>query len=251
MITPSETLARPLAARVANLTDPPPVADTGVVNEGVLRSASHAMQAGHTHYTDRPGILPLREWAVNVLGERFGVELSPAEATITCGVTEARFVALKLLAKAGSYVIVPGERSDIAPAAALLGLQLAPNPDQPEAISILLLTSQDDPSATHPLLDLARQHGWWIVYEIRPGAAKTPHPAQDPALAGRTISIGEIDPALLGWRVGWMAGSQMANKLRAFKQSMTICTTSISQWAALGLVAADQAANPNDESGKA
>jgi aspartate/methionine/tyrosine aminotransferase len=62
------------------------------------------------------------------------------------------------------------------------------------------------------------------------------HPAQNADLAARVVTIGSLSAYIPGWRMGWMAGSEMAGKLRAYKQSMTICSTSVSQWAALGLV---------------
>jgi DNA-binding transcriptional MocR family regulator len=72
----------------------------------------------------------------------------------------------------------------------------------------------------------------FIVFDTEVEGGGDWHPAQ--RWADRTITIGEFE-TLPGWRVGWMAGSKAANKLRAYKQSMTICSTSISQWAALGV----------------
>jgi aspartate/methionine/tyrosine aminotransferase len=228
-----QTLSRPLAARVADLPETAEPGDSPLVSERVLQAAIKAMQDGQTHYTDRPGILALREKAVNRLGKRYGVELSPDEATITCGATEARFVALKLLAKPGTRILAPNAAEDIQAAVRLLDLELAA-PDDTSEVSVLYLTPAEDAAS---LLEQAAQQGWWIIYDTSQpqGTVNQPHPAQNPALAGRTVTIGGVDDSLPGWRVGWMAGSQMANKLRAFKQSMTICTTSVSQWAALGL----------------
>jgi aspartate/methionine/tyrosine aminotransferase len=231
-VTPPQTLARPLAARVADLPEPTHQTDNPVLPEAVITRAVQAMNEGHTHYTDRPGILPLRTFAVDLLGKQYGIEMSPDEVTITCGATEARFVALKQLAKLGTSVLCAGDGEAIKSAAQLLGVDVVGAQSiGSENVSIFYLTPNDDRS----LLETAAQNGWWILYDVSDGITGDFHPAQNPALAAKTITIGSLSKELPGWRVGWMAGSQMANKLRAFKQSMTICTTSVSQWAALGL----------------
>ena len=85
------TLARPLAARVAGLPDADTLTPitTAFTDEGVLDAAEAALSAGKTHYTDRPGILPLREQISAYLAQ-LGLDLKPESITITCGVTEAR-----------------------------------------------------------------------------------------------------------------------------------------------------------------
>lgn len=237
-VFPPQTLARPLAARVADLAAPVERVDSPTIPESVIQRAVAAMRDGHTHYTDRPGILGLRTIAVDKLGRQYGIEMSPDEVTITCGATEARFVALKQLARSGTAVLCAGEGEAIVNAAKLLGVEIvgtrsaAPLPDN---ISILYLTPADDRAAIDSLLEAAVQNGWWVIWDTADGITGDFHPAQNPALAAKTITIGSFSREMPGWRVGWMAGSQMANKLRAFKQSMTICTTSVSQWAALGL----------------
>jgi len=97
------------------------------------------------------------------------------------------------------------------------------------------------------MLEMAKVNSWWVVWDVSrepppqsspasEGGSKAFHPAQDTAIAAKVISIGSFSYVMPGWRVGWMAGSEMADKLRAYKQSMTICSTSISQWAGMGLV---------------
>ncbi|NJR12802.1 hypothetical protein HC776_02795 [bacterium] len=233
----SQTLARPLAARIAGLVDSQALPEPNVnaaVSEGVAQAAAQAMAEGHTHYTDRPGILPLRTQVVASLGEQYGVELSADEITITCGAIEGRFVAVKQLTTPGSKILCAGEGAAITVAAHLMNVTLTSNPSD-EGIVLVYLTPSDDPSRRTACLSQAAQNGWWIVWDAAAGRRDDRfHPAQNPSLAAKTVTLGEI-AELSGWRVGWMAGSSAANKLRAFKQSMTICTTSISQWAALGL----------------
>jgi aspartate/methionine/tyrosine aminotransferase len=252
-----QTLARPLAARVGGLPAPAEPNEAPPVPQGVIAAAEAALEAGKTHYTDRPGILPLREYAVAWLGRTYGVEV-PAEAvTITIGATEARFVCVKQLVAAGTGLAVVQHHPAIAAAAALAGVPLATASDDPAAISAVYLTPADAMEQTHALLQLAAARGWWVIWDTtRPTPAFSAntvteirqddaprrseqgaafHPAQDGTLAAQVVTLGSLSDALPGWRVGFMAGSKAAGKLRAYKQSMTICSPSVSQWAALGL----------------
>lgn len=235
MNTP-QTLARPLAKRVASLAEPREYAAAPSVPPAVADAAAAALRDGHTHYTDRPGIAPLREMAVGALGQRFGVELDAGEVTITCGATEARFVALKQLT-GGKAIAALSHTHLIAQAAALIGAPIVNSVTYPSEIAVLYLTPADDPDAATALIAHVITYGWWVLFDTSVEGDTLAHPALDPTLAPRVVSIGSYSRHLPGWRVGWMAGSTAANKLRGYKQSMTICTTSISQWAALGLEA--------------
>jgi len=80
----------------------------------------------------------------------------------------------------------------------------------------------------------AEENGWWSVYDLSVAAtAATFHPAQNEKLASRVVTINSLSADLAGWRLGWMAGSAAALRLRAGKQAITICTTAVSQWAGL------------------
>jgi aspartate/methionine/tyrosine aminotransferase len=234
MNTP-QTLARPLAARIAALPEPVDVPLNQPVPEAVQQRAAEAMTAGHTHYTDRPGILPLRSRVVERLGKDYGIELSADEVTITCGATEARFVALKQLARPGTKILCAEDGAAIAGAAALIGLELTNDTEQID-LSMVYLSPSDSPEQRGKLLETAAEQGLWILWDMAAGKSTDGfHPAQNQAVAHRVITVGSASDSLRGWRVGWMAGSEAANKLRAFKQSVTICTTSVAQWAVLGL----------------
>lgn len=231
-----QQLARPLAQRVAELPDAAaPSGEDNALPETVQQAAFEALARGETHYTDRPGILPLRKQAVNWLGSHYGLELGADEVTITCGATEARFVALKQLVAPGKHVLALSSSHYIEAAAQLLGLSLRQQVDDFSGIGVVYLTAADDPELVRQVLDQAATTDCWILWDTSVAPAAGLHPAHHPDLTGRVISIGSFSDALPGWRVGWMAGSKVANKLRAYKQSMTICSTSISQWAALGL----------------
>jgi aspartate/methionine/tyrosine aminotransferase len=226
-----ETLSRPLAARVAQLTHlpPPPTAEPDVP-PAVIQAAAAALDRGETHYADRPGIPELRTLVAERINQRYGLSYKASEVTITCGITEAQFCALQVLAKPGTTVICPGSTQSIAPVLALTGaalIQDASTPPPPG--SVLYLTPAD---AVEQWLDQAETHGWWVLWDVS-GSPFTTHPANRPALLPRTLHLDDIGEALSGWRVGWMVGSEKHTELRAFKQAMTICTTNVSQWAAL------------------
>lgn len=234
-MTPSLTLTRPLADRVAALPDTPELADSPEAPpQAVIDAAIKALDEGRTHYTDRPGILPLRQWVAGQLQTRYNVTLSPDDVTITCGATEARFVCVTQLAKDGG-LYVPGDPALIAGAAHLANATITASLDDPAAIRAAYLTPHDGKAALEMVLPLVREHGWWLIWDMRLGREDF-HPAQTSDIAGRVVSVGSLDYRLPGWRIGWMAGSENAKQLRAFKQSMTICSPSISQWAALGMV---------------
>jgi aspartate/methionine/tyrosine aminotransferase len=228
-----KTLARPLAKRAQAL--PEVAADASASDqpapEAVARAAFDALDAGRTHYTDRPGILPLRERAVALLSARYGLELNAAAVTITCGVIEGRYVTIKQLAQPGQHILCVSSSPELDAAAALCGVALTTDPAAGE-IALLYLRGDDDRERTGALLAWVVEHTHvWIVWET--AGERGLHPANNPMFSERTITLHEMQ-GLEGWRVGWMAGSKAANQLRAYKQSMTICTTSISQWAALG-----------------
>lgn len=230
----SHTLTRPLAARIANLPEVNESASGPPTPQAVIEAAVQALNAGHTHYTDRPGIIGLRKRAAEYLGQRFGITLKPDEVTITCGATEGRFVAVKLLVKPGQEVLCPGDSAPIAGAAQLAGVAITQAPTS--ATSLLYITPDDSPEMLEPLLQQALERNWWVVYDLSRGSVSSEfHPSQNPALTPRVVTLGSLSKAMPGWRVGWMAGSAMANQLRAYKQSLTICTTSISQWAGMAV----------------
>jgi len=229
----SETLARPLAQRVLRLPAPSENTTPLPVPEGVIDKAYEALDAGHTHYTDRPGILPLRTQIVTALNRQYRLEFKPDVATITCGATEARFVALKQLVPAGTTVLHAGSGAVLQAAAQLLDIELTT--DSSPNVSLVYLTPTDEAAAVTAICAQATAQGWWIVWDVSAGLTGSFHPAQTAELAPQVVTVGSFSGMLPGWRVGWMAGSKAANKLRAYKQSMTICTTSVAQWAALGL----------------
>lgn len=230
-----ETLSRPLAQRLTRISAlPPQGADEPDVPAAVVQAASDALDRGETHYADRPGIPELRALIAEQINARSGLAYKPNDVTVTCGATEARFCALQVLAKADTTVICPGSSANIAAIVELIGAPLTASGDSAPAGSVLFLTPADDVDAW---LDKAEAGGWWVLWDV---SGVQPAPAANPAaragLLARTLYIDEVSDVMTGWRVGWMVGSEKHGELRGFKQAMTICTTNVSQWAALELL---------------
>ena len=228
-----KTLSRPLAQRVALLAEMEPPESTGTaLPASVLDAATSALDRGETHYTDRPGIPQFRAWVAEHLRERYNVSVDPAEVTITCGSTEARYVCMTLLAAPGSSVLCPGDSSRIGGTANLVGASIVDAIR--DDLSLLYITPDDYRETSIELLQRAEESDWWIVYDLSFAKTSSPfHPAQNPKLASRVVTINSLSEQMAGWRLGWMAGSEMALRLRAGKQAITICTTAVSQWAGL------------------
>ena len=230
------TLSRPLAQRVARLDDlRTPASHNPPISSKVIAAAAAALARGETHYTDRPGIPELRSWVADSLRERWSVTVDPSEVTITCGSTEARYVTMTLLTEPGSAVLCPGDAASIRGALQLLGARVVDSIQ--DDISLLYITPDVYRETVTELLQRAQDTDWWIVYDLSYAkSASAFHPAQNPRLAERVITIDSWSDRLPGWRLGWMAGSEAALRLRAGKQAITICTTAVSQWAGLELV---------------
>lgn len=233
-----QTLARPLAKRLATL---PPAAQkydlASDIPDAVIEAAVAALKRGETHYTDRPGILDLRTLIASRLNEKYNIGLSPKDVTITCGSTEARFVALKLLATPGTVVACNIEPNPIMGTVRLVGSRTLMTDSELAKLSVAYLAPTDDPAQDRQFVEIATARNAYIVWDMSiPAAPSTFHPAQLPATSPKVVTIGGLWREMPGWRVGWVAGSDVAEKLRALKQSLTICATAVSQWAAVAMM---------------
>ena len=206
-------------------------------------AALDALDRGETHYTDRPGILPLREEVAAWLKHHYEVSINPkTSVVISCGDTEARFVAVQRLLSPGNILLCLGDASLVAPAVVIRGASLVSEEDANEgleSITGLYLSAATSPDVRDRWFEEAKKQGWWIIFDVTEDENFSFHPATDPALSSRTVTIGGVgyDEGLRSWRVGFFAApDDEAPELRSFKQSLTICTTNVSQWAALGLL---------------
>lgn len=230
------------AERALALGDGAAPAD-GSAPERVVEAALAALARGETHYTDRPGIAPLRERVAAWLGREHGVASEAGGVVITCGATEARFVAVQRLVEPGGALLCLGDPDLLAGAlivrdGTLLDAASEPDSGALDAVDALYLDAERaEPDALERWLGEARTRGWWVVVEL-PSGATVRHPVADAALQARTVTIGDLglDAGMAGWRVGYLSAPiDPAAGLRSFKQALTICTTNLSQWGALAL----------------
>ncbi len=203
--------------------------------ETAVRATLDALGRGETHYTDRPGILPLRERVSERLNARFGIATDPKTNTvITCGVTEARFVAVQEL-MTPRQKLYAGMRSERLEGALIVrGADLTLEAGEAR---VLYLASSVPQEEQRSLLERANGEAL-VVFEVDDDV-NTFHPALLESFKDRTVTIGDLGAAdgLQSWRVGFLAAPPAsAPGLRDFKQALTICTTNLSQWAALALL---------------
>jgi len=217
--------------------DAPDAAANATVPLNAREGSLSALQRGETHYTDRPGIAPLREALQRSLSQRYGISVDAKNGlVVSCGVTEARFVAIQQLLPSGNGVVVALDHPErIAGACLVRGLTLLGPDAEPSGPGILYLSGAADPAARSSWLARAQAAGWPIIFEADGDA---PHPATE-GYEALTVTIGGVgyEHGMEAWRVGFIAApSETAAPLRDFKQALTICTTNLSQWGALALL---------------
>jgi aspartate/methionine/tyrosine aminotransferase len=246
------------AANEIDLTTP----ETLGVPEHVQTAAGAALDRGETHYTTRPGVIPLRE----AIAERLTADGFPASAEtvlVTNGGAEALYIALQmLLAQSRRMVIVGPVPANVVAMIRFIGVEpvllptgveshFYPSVDTVAAAqgSSLLLASPSpvtglalSPREMEAMITMARDNDMTVVLDRSLATA-----LYDPALArfgeselgASLITIGSFSPGygLAGWRVGWLSAPPETMKLfRELKQAMSICTTAVSQFAALAVL---------------
>jgi aspartate/methionine/tyrosine aminotransferase len=221
------------AQQLLNLSEPTEVQRT-LVPASIREAAIVALNRGETHYTDRPGILPLRQKVAEFLRARFDVTVNPkSSVVITCGATEARFVAVQQLLQPGQTLRALSHSERVQGAAIVRGLSLLTASDADADTGAIYLNSLTPEDIRSRWLARAKDSGGWVIFEVMGDAAF--HPAAA-GLLEQTVTIGAIgdEAGLAAWRVGFLAAPEKnATPLRDFKQALTICTTNLSQWAAL------------------
>lgn len=241
-------LVVPLAARVARLQALPPEARDATargadvdVPQAVRSAADAALARGETHYTDRPGILPLREQVARSVRDRFGVEVdAKGGVVITCGGTEARFIAVQQLLPTGGTLVALSHPERVAAACVVRDVTLTgpdgrvADEDHSEGRVALYLNGETPHAVADAWLERARAHAWPVMFEADAGGR---HPA-GLGLAGQTITIGSLGlgQGMASFRLGFLAAPlEKAAPLRDFKLALTLCSTNVSQWGALAL----------------
>jgi aspartate/methionine/tyrosine aminotransferase len=199
------------------------------VSAPVRAAINDALDRGETHYTDRPGVLRLREKIALTLNRRFQIAVDPKnDIIVTCGVTEARFVAIQQLLKPGEILAAPAASDRIFGAARLRRAQVV---DEVSANSALIYLTSSTPEAEIRKTLATVPPAALLLYEVDDMESRF-HPAQVADFEDRTVTISGLGDE--SWRVGYLVSpSSFSGGLRDFKQALTICSTNLSQWAAL------------------
>lgn len=207
------------------------------------------------HYTRRPGVAALCEAVAEWLADR-NVAVDPSsEVVISNGAREARFVALRELAKESAVLLPsPWMRDHYDAARRLAKAEVRtfdPASDsEPEAAEGDVLLLPNPNPATGQLYDteaLDRVAGWAREFNLTVVADETLAPwlkaqfshnpfAALPGMKDRTLTLGSFGrvSGLSAWKVAWFAGpKELVTRVRDLKQAMTICSSAPSQYAAL------------------
>lgn len=239
----------------------------------IVVAAAAALDCGETHYTPRPGILPLRRGVAAMIIHESDIEYDPAtEVLIANGGQEGLFVAVQMLVQPGDDVLladpwyssyreairlaggnvvsVPiSARDHYGMTATALAAHITPR------THVLVLVSPDNPTGgvtmhgemeriaafavTHDLTVLSDETYKAFVFD---GAAHT-RIATFPGMRARTVIVGSFSKtyAMTGWRVGYVAAAaELLEPITDLKLALSICSAAPSQWAAVAALEGPQ-----------
>lgn len=273
---PDTVMGRALSARAIalvealgpHLVDPPrreldlTTPETAPIPGPVRDAAEAALDRGETHYTTRPGVTVLRE----AIARQMTAEGFPTTADamlITNGGSEALYIALQTLLAPGERIVVASPAAPnviamirfvggvpislpaaggrgflpsveaIASADAVALLIASPSPVSGIAVSAGELEAIIAAAIARNQTVLLDRSLASALYD--PAAA----PFGNPELGARIVTIGSFSTGygLTGWRVGWLtAPAERIPRPRELKQAMSICTTAVSQYAAMAML---------------
>lgn len=242
----------------------PPVTDltrpaTPSVPEHIGGAAKAALDRGETHYTSRPGVPELRQ----AIARRLTDEGFPATAetvVVANGGTEALYIVLQAMLERGDRIaLVEPVPSHVREMIQFIGAELVPIatkagdrfvPDktivQASTAKVLLIQSPSPVTGVAvpletltALIEQASEQGVTVVLDRSlVSASYDTNGARfgRPDLGASVVTIGSfsVGHGLSGWRVGYFSTPPDRIKpFRELKQALSICTTSISQYAAL------------------
>ena len=234
-------------------------AEPALTPSHIGQTAKSALDQGETHYTDGSGIPQLRDAIASHLdGLGFGVE--PESIGVSNGGTEAIYIALQVALNAGDRVAVIEPMSrHIVDMVSFIGAEpvrirtsaangFVPDPDSiaKSDARVLLVASPSPITGTRipdrqleALVKEARDNDMAVILDLSYAAGLyEPEPVQfsDPSLAEEIILAGSFSTAhgLAGWRVGFFSAPPGDRALlQGLKTAMSICTTAVSQFAAV------------------
>ncbi len=238
----------------------------------VMRAAHAALDAGHTRYTHWQGLRELREAISGKLRRENALDYAPDEIIVTVGAEEALFVALMGLVGPGDEVLFADPYFHAVPKLVkLTGGTPVPIPVReadgfilraaeverrvtPRA-KVLIVISPNNPTgvvldgeALSALADLALRRNLVVIsdeiYErILYDGAQHHSIAGLPGMRERTVVTNGFSKAysMTGFRLGYLAApADTIAGLQGLKEPLSICASSISQWAGLAALTGSQ-----------
>ena len=125
LVVPLTDRVRRLQALSEAARSPSEPGTSSDVPAAVREAAVDALHRGETHYAARPRILPLRERVATQLQATFGIDVdAKSGVVITCGGTEARFVAVQQLLQPGSTIVALARPQAVEGACVVRGVDL-------------------------------------------------------------------------------------------------------------------------------
>lgn len=232
----------------------------------IVAATVAALMRGETHYTARPGILPLRRAVAAAVAAEGGPNYDPTtEVLVASGAREGCFVATQMLVRPGDEVLLadPGA-PHYAEAVRLAGGVAVPVPLQASdrwamttttlaaritpRTRVLMLASPGSPTGAvisraelEAIAALAVTHDLRVLVDDSYSAflfdgAEYTSVASLPGMRERTITIHSFSRtyAMAGWRVGYVVGeATLLHAITDFKLALSICSAAPSQWAAV------------------
>lgn len=233
------------------------------LDEGIIAAASEALEAGHTHYVDVPGIAPLRSDIADSLNRATGARYVQGNIIITAGLQESRFLSIQKIGEEFENigvpaVVHPGVRKALgvrtrkvislpvdaergylpsvqAIAEAVAGGCRLLYLESPSRLAGAAYTSEEVAAIAQALGDAGAAAIWdgglapWVEGDCGSLAATEDSPEQ-------ITTIGEAVPGmgLASWFIGYIAAPEdQIPAMQSQKQIMAICTSTAAQFAAL------------------
>lgn len=229
----------------------------------LLEALNRQVLAGRNQYAPMPGVPELRQQISGLIQRTYGVHVcADSEVTITSGATEALFVAIQALVRAGDEVIVFDPAYDsYQPAVELAGgktvhIQLCA-PDYrvdwaaverriSDRTRLIIVNSPHNPTGMvftdldwQALADLVQRHGLFCisdeVYEhmVFDGMA-VQSARQYPALAERSFIVSSFGKTfhVTGWKLGYCTAPKLLSaEFRKIHQYVTFSSFTPAQYA--------------------
>ncbi len=230
---------------------PAPAGSQGSTSAAVRAATADAVDRHQCdHYSRRPGIAPLCQ-AVAAHLSALGVQTQENDVVISGSSQEARYVALRALAVGKTVYVSAPDLQVYAAALQFAGATVVVLPEtgeMPDAAGGVLVVGHGHVGVpTDPHVGVRatpeRLAEWAAKNELSVVADETGAPLDDytpfaslPGMAARTLTLGSFNgaPGLGAWQVSWFAGPKpLLTPVRDLKQSITICTSAPSQYAAL------------------